>query len=323
MKRLLWLALAALGLVIAVLAAPLVVGRVLGLDGYQVNRPLAGTQVAIGGGRSLNVFDEGAGEPVILIHGLPGGAAQMGPLADKLVELGYRTVRYDRLGFGRSSARGAQPHTLKQNARELTALMEALDIPQAVLVGYSFGGGVVQEVGRLAPERIKAAALVSTIGPLRPQRAPQDAGAQAVRGALLYWGLSTKATAEMFAASSFATLFAPEPVSVPDMDAMLATLAKGDSVNTWLREGNGVSEAARQLQPEKVRAPTLVIHGEADAIVPVAVAEQVAQAIVGARFETIAGVGHALPMTRAGEVAAAIDAFLGGLGCGGADSPCH
>ena len=315
MKWLIRLGFAALALVIAVIASPLVVGRLLGLDGYEVSRPLKGTQIAIGEGRSLNVFDEGSGQAVILIHGLPGGAAQMGPLADRLVALGYRTVRYDRLGFGRSSARGGQPYTLEQNARELTALMDSLDIPQAVLVGYSFGGGVVQEMARLAPERMRAAALVSTIGPLRPPRAAQSAGAQAVRGALLYWGLSTKVTAEMFAAGSFVTLFSPEPISAPDMDAMLATLAKGDSVNTWLREGNAVSEDARLLQPESIRAPTLVIHGEADAIVPVAVAKQVAQVIDDARLETVADVGHALPMTHANEVAAAIDAFLRALAC--------
>ena len=93
-------------------------------------------------GVGLYTKDWGQGQPVVLIHGWPLSADSWEHQARALVEAGYRVVSYDRRGFGRSDQpfEGYDYDTL---ADDLSAVMDALELEDATLVGFSMGGGEV------------------------------------------------------------------------------------------------------------------------------------------------------------------------------------
>ena len=297
-------------MIAVIVVVPPLLGPALGLDTYRASTPSAGERVALPNGRHLNVVAAGEGEPVVLVHGLPGGAVQMQALARELGARGFRTILYDRMGWGHSSARQGELYSLEQNARELIELLDALHIEQANLVGYSYGGGVVQEAARIAPERIRSAVLLSSVGPQQTPRLPGIAQQLLFSPPVLHWTLSTQFTAMAIAGGSFTAMFAPDPMSRPDVDAQLATMAMGDSPTTWVEEAEQARIDIEKLEPERLVCPVLLLQGMADQIVEPQVAEALHKAIPGSRLERIDAAGHGMAITRAPDIAARIATFL-------------
>ena len=136
----------------------------------------------------LYVKQWGAGRPVILLHGWPLSSDMWDHHAMKLAEAGYRTIAYDRRGFGRSS----QPWTgydYDTLADDLASVIEQTGARDAVLVGFSMGGGeVARYMSRHAGKGVTQAALVSSVVPplLRASAAlmPPSASDRATVGAL-------------------------------------------------------------------------------------------------------------------------------------------
>jgi pimeloyl-ACP methyl ester carboxylesterase len=305
----LWL-LGAGGLVIT--GAPLF-GPALNLDSYRVAMPLPGGAAALRSGQHLNVVTqcEAADEPIVLIHGLPGGAAQMTPLARALCNRGYRTVHYDRMGWGHSSARRCEPATVEQNALELVEMLDVMGIDRAHIVGYSYGGAVLQEVARMAPARIRSAVLLASVGPART--VARSGFIQSVLFSVpsMRWALSSRFTAMAAAGGTFEALFHPDAMPPQQVDAQLATLAQGRTVVTWINESAAARQDYRTLQPGYLRAtPVLIIHGIDDQIVDIEVARDLRQSLPHARFEPVPGAGHGMVMTRPDTVADRIAKFL-------------
>src|SRR4030095_3730611 len=148
-----------------------VVGTVLALLGALATAPLwspaigfgpsplpaGGTAVTIASGYRIIVIDEGAGQVVMLIHGLPGSAYDWDPLPEQLVAAGFRVVRYDRVGYGHSDRRANDgEHRIEVNAAEVMALASALRLEAPLLVGWSYGGGVALRAAADYPERVAA-----------------------------------------------------------------------------------------------------------------------------------------------------------------------
>jgi pimeloyl-ACP methyl ester carboxylesterase len=109
--------------------------------------------------------DWGTGTPVVLIHGWPLNGDMWERQANFLVENGYRVITYDRRGFGRSEqpSDGYDYDTL---AADLNELIEELDLQEAVLVGFSMGGGeVIRYLSNFGAKRVSKAVLVSAIPP--------------------------------------------------------------------------------------------------------------------------------------------------------------
>src|SRR5690606_33008610 len=129
--------------------------------------PPPGRAVAIGGGLSLNVVEAGSGPSVVLVHGLPSNVGDWADLPAALARRGYRAIAYDRIGYGWSSRAAVEgdAYTFASNARELAALLDALGIERAALVGWSYGGGVVQALAVGAPERVSQLVLIGSVGP--------------------------------------------------------------------------------------------------------------------------------------------------------------
>jgi non-heme chloroperoxidase len=292
----------------AVLGLPWL-GPLLGQADWGEAAPERGREVALASGAALNVFDLGSGRAIVLVHGLPGDAGHVAPLARALAARGFRAVYYDRVGYGHSSRRTpGVPHTIAANAAELIELLDALGLRETAALGFSYGGAVVQEAAILAPERLRPLVFVASVGPAR--RRPPPGFAQRVFGSapVLRWAFSTRYTARRFATPVMQTLFLPDAAPPAVVDRMLAALALPGAVDTWLAEGRAADYAG--LRPELVSAPALVVHGTGDRSVAFEVGRDLAERLPTAEFVAIDGGGHALPLARSEELAGPIAAFL-------------
>ncbi|NUS10790.1 MAG: alpha/beta hydrolase, partial [Streptomyces sp.] len=109
--------------------------------------------------------DHGEGQPVVLIHGFPLNGASWERQIPQLLATGHRVVTYDRRGFGRSS-QPATGYDYDTFAADLKALMDALDLHDTVLAGFSMGTGeVTRYLGAYGSERVAKAALFGPIPP--------------------------------------------------------------------------------------------------------------------------------------------------------------
>ncbi len=270
--------------------------------------PPPGQRVELTGGLHVNLFDEGSGPPVVLVHGLPGSAYEWSPLPEALVNSGYRVVRYDRVGYGHSDRRSADAdHTFAVNADELLGLVDALGLERPTVVGWSYGGGIAQRAAALAPDRIGRLVLLASVGPLHPWAEPGHAARLFLSGPLVRIAFATR-WARPAIARHLSLVFAPHPVPERWPDHVYALLAMPGAAHTWAMEL--AHYRPELLIAERVRVPTLVVHGERDRLVPQTVAEDLATRIPGARLVLIASGGHMLPVTHGHWIAERLRGFV-------------
>jgi pimeloyl-ACP methyl ester carboxylesterase len=261
----------------------------------------------------LHYEDVGAGRPVVLIHGWPLSSRAWEAQVPALVDAGYRVVTYDRRGFGQSSQPygGYEYDTL---AADLDALLAHLDLTDVTLVGFSMGGGeVVRYLSRHGGDRVRSAVLAGAVPPYlyksedNPEGGLDDAtieqfeaGVRADRPAFLRGFLDA-----FFAAGDGAEL-----VSQPTKDHLwniaAAASPKGtlDCIAAFGRTDFRADVAA-------VTVPTLVLHGDADGIVPFEVSgRRSAEIVPGAELHVVAGGPHGLNASHAEEFNRVLLEFL-------------
>jgi non-heme chloroperoxidase len=256
--------------------------------------------------------DHGAGQPVVLIHGYPLSGRAWDKQVPALLEAGYRVISYDRRGFGRSS----QPVTgydYDTFAADLHALLEHLDLRDAVLAGHSMGTGeVTRYLGRYGPARVAKAVLVAPIPPFllqagdNPDGVPQalfDGFAAAARADGPAW---MKGFLENF--YNYDTL-AGTLVSEQAFQASwnLAVTASATAavacIATWATD-------FRADLPD-IDVPVLVIQGDADRVLPLGKTGQKLPALLkDAHLVVVEGGPHAIPWTHAAQVNTALLDFL-------------
>ena len=132
--------------------------------------------------------DHGAGQPVVLIHGYPLSGRAWDKQVAVLLDAGYRVITYDRRGFGKSS-QPASGYDYDTFAADLSALLERLDLRDAVLAGHSMGTGeVTRYLGRYGSDRVAKGVLVAPIPPYllqaddNPEGVPQGGTGTPRRG---------------------------------------------------------------------------------------------------------------------------------------------
>lgn len=306
-------ALALLVLLLAVLVAvPPLLAR-LGVTGPDpALLPPRGRAVAIGAGLELNVVEEGRGPVVVLVHGLPSNAQDWGSVPAQLAQLGHRALAYDRIGYGYSSRPRDEGdrYTLDSSARDLLALLDALEIESAVLVGWSYGGGVVQRFAMEAPERVRALVLLASVGPRSGKGdSPLDRLVTlpfATR--ILQWLSSVPGVGSGMARDGVANAFSGEEAVPPGwLERTRATLAMPGTLRTLVRELQRFDPQA--LRPESLRVPVLVLHGDDDRDVALTHGEDLHARIAGSDLVVVPEGSHMLPATHPELVAAEIHRF--------------
>jgi non-heme chloroperoxidase len=243
--------------------------------------------------------DWGSGQPVVFSHGWPLDADAWEDQMFFLASRGYRCIAHDRRGNGRSS----QPWTgndLDTYADDLAALVEALDLHDAIHVGHSTGGGeVARYIGRHGTKRVAAAVLVSAIPPLmlktptNPEGLPIEVFDQLREGV-------RKDRSQFFKDLSGPFYGANRPGS---------TVSQGVRDEFWLQGMIAgfpacydcikvFSETDTTEDLKKFDVPTLIIHGDDDQIVPiVASALKSSKIVPNAELKIYEGAPHGLPTT--------------------------
>ena len=136
------------------------------------------TFVALASGPRMHAIVRGEGPPVVLVHGLPGQAQEWRDTLELLAAHGRRVIAIDRLGYGHSDPRDGDNFTFEANARELREFLDALDLADVTVVGWSYGGGTAMTAARQqaaasdASPRIARLVLVGSIGPAHEQSGP-------------------------------------------------------------------------------------------------------------------------------------------------------
>ncbi len=258
--------------------------------------------------------DHGAGKPVVLIHGWPLSGRSWEAQVPALVAAGFRVITYDRRGFGGSS-QPWQGYDYDTFAADLDALMRHLDLRNATLVGFSMGGGeVARYVGRYGTERVAKAVFAAAVPPyLLKTKDNTDGGLDDATIAELEAGVRTdriafleEFTHKFFSAGGKLKVSEAQREHARDIAAFASPKGTLDCISAF-----GRTDFRADLR--KLSIPTLVIHGDSDAIVPFEVSgKRTAASVEGAALVVIKGGPHGLNASHAEEFNKALLAFLAG-----------
>lgn len=262
---------------------------------------------------SLYYEDHGSGDPVVLIHGYPLSGASWEKQLPPLLAAGRRVITYDRRGFGKSS----QPTTgynYDTFAADLRQLIVRLNLRNVSLVGFSMGGGeVARYIGKYGSTGISKAVIIGGVPPYLLKTADNPGGVDAA----VFEGIRNAVAADRYA---FFTEFFKNFFNT---DVLMGKRISEDAVRASWIVASGSSATASYAcvatwhedfrhDVAKIDVPTLVIHGEADRIVPIAAAgAQTAKLVRGARLVPIKDGPHAVNWTHAEELNSELVAFLG------------
>ena len=221
-------------------------------------------------GTQIFYKDWGAGRPVVLSHGWPLNADAWDDQMWFLASRGLRCIAHDRRGHGRSS----QPWTgndLDTYADDLSALMEALDLRDAVMIGHSTGGGeVARYLGRYGTKRVAKAALVSAIPPLMLKTAANPGGLpievfDGIRAGLI---ADRSQYYRELAAPFYGANRPGSKVSQGVKDAFWMWSMQAGIAGAY-QCIKAFSETDLTEDIKQIDIPTLVLHGDDDQIVPI------------------------------------------------------
>lgn len=261
----------------------------------------------------LHYEDVGFGKPVVLIHGWPLSGRSWEKQVPALVKAGYRVITYDRRGFGRSSQpwNGYEYNTF---AADLHKLLEHLDIYDVTLVGFSMGGGeVARYIGNYGSDRVSKAVLAGAVPPYLYKTTDNPDGGfddiaikglqDGVKGDRLSF-LDTFTTS--FFTSGDRTNLVSQEFRLFNRDIAAFASPKGtlDCIAAF-------SQTDFRGDLDKFDLPTLILHGDADAIVPIEISGQKAyERIPNSQLVVIKGGPHGFNVTHAEEFNTALIQFL-------------
>jgi pimeloyl-ACP methyl ester carboxylesterase len=281
----------------------------------------------------IEIEYEDHGDPaapvILLIMGL-GAQLTLWPieLVEALVARGFRVIRYDNrdiglshkfdgvkspgllklMLLGRLGLKPRVPYTIADMAADGIGVLDALGIAKAHIVGASMGGMIAQHIAFTYPERVLS--LTSIMSSTGNRKLP--AGRKEAIEVLTK--RPTSADEEVLVEHGMKVARALAGSGYPPDDARLRERTRSLIKRSFYPEGLGrqlgaiIADGDRRERLQSVTAPTLVIHGEDDPLVPLPGGEDTARNISGARLKTFPGMGHDLPLALADELAEAIAA---------------
>ncbi|WP_067671445.1 alpha/beta fold hydrolase [Nocardia miyunensis] len=241
-------------------------------------------------GRRLRYVDVGSGTPILLVHGL-GGSWQTWLENLPALSSRYRVIAVDLPGFGQSQPL-PQPVTIDDLVGSLTALLDELDIGQAVVIGHSLGGLVSMRLADAHPDRVRRLILLSSGGaPLGEARlAAINLGFTAFNALFALPGVPGLIARRRMLRRTLLRGFTSDPDSLaPQLAAEVIPAMRAPGFKAAISAG---VRANRVMNPARITCPVLVIWGENDRILPLAAATELVDNLADARLEVIEGVGH-------------------------------
>jgi 3-oxoadipate enol-lactonase len=242
-------------------------------------------------GATISYSVEGNGPPVLLIMGLGtpsvGFVAQVPAFRER-----HRTIVFDNRGSGRSSSPPG-PYTIRALADDALALLDRLDVPRAHVVGVSMGGMIAQEIAIEQPERVGALVIASSYA--APGESIRTLRARAAGAGFDSGG----APRDPIAALRFLTevAFTPDFIrreGLKLLELMAEAMPHGPDMAGLMAQVAAVLSFDARPRLGRVRAPTLVLTGDADRLIPAEHSEEIARLVPGARLERIPGGSHAV-----------------------------
>ncbi|MES2392474.1 MAG: alpha/beta hydrolase [Acidobacteriota bacterium] len=261
---------------------------------------------------SIYYEDRGSGRPVVLIHGWPLSGASWERQVASLLAAGHRVITYDRRGFGKSS-QPSEGYNYDTLASDTYKLLEALNLQDVTLVGFSMGGGeVARYMGKYNNGRVTKVCFMAAITPFLRKQGDNPEGIDPSVFEGIKQGIEKDRYA--FLETFLANFYNKKLVGGTDIsDAAIHAsfnVAAGSyypamlaCVDAWLED----------FRPDlaQIKVPTLVIHGEADQILPIDNTGVRMQGFLpGSEFHVIEGGPHGLNWTHATEVNKTLLAFL-------------
>ena len=273
---------------------------------------LTSNTITTSDGAVLYYKDWGSGPAVVFCHGYPLSSDAWENQMMFLLQHGCRVIAHDRRGFGRSS-QPSQGYDYDTFADDLAALMDALDLHGATLVGHSMGGGeVARYIARHGEGRVSKAAFIASVTPflLQTQTNPHGAPAQ------VFDDMRAAVQADRSQWNKDATM------PYYSYNRPGAAVSEGVRENYW-RQGmatgilaayyaiGAFSETDFRQDLAGVTVPALVVHGTDDQIVPIEISGNLMPSIVKhARLVTYEGGSHGLLITQKDRLNADLLAFL-------------
>jgi pimeloyl-ACP methyl ester carboxylesterase len=274
------------------------------------------------GNIDLYYEDHGAGRPVILVHGWPLSGASWEKQVPVLLEAGHRVITYDRRGFGDSS-RPASGYDYDTFAEDLDKLITKLDLRDITLAGFSMGGGeVARYLGKHGSQRVSRAVFISSVPPFLVKTSDNPEGVDSS----VFEGIKQAIASDRpaFLSKFFADFYNVDVLRGKRISDQVVQLSwnvgavaspKGtlDCVSAWL------TDFRKDLQSIKV--PTLVIHGDADRILPIAATgKRTHELIKGSKLVVVEGGPHGITWTHSQQVNQGLMEFLGEKKAAGRDN---
>ena len=264
------------------------------------------------GNIDLYYEDHGSGDPVVLIHGYPLSSASWEKQIPALLKAGHRVIAYDRRGFGKSSqpSEGYHYDTFAADLRHLVTHLELRDVS---LVGFSMGGGeIARYAGKYGCENVRRVAFLSSVPPFLLQTAGNPEGVDSKVFRDIEQAIQKDRYAffaEFFQNFYNADLLLGKQVSAQTIQsswnvaAGCSATASLACVATWLEDF--------RTDLSRIDVPTLVMHGDADRIVPFSASGmRSAKLIEGSRLEVVKGGPHCITWTHADMVNTELVKFL-------------
>ena len=257
--------------------------------------------------------DHGSGSPIVLIHGYPLSGASWEKQVPVLLAAGHRVITYDRRGFGKSS----QPtggYNYDTFAEDLHKLVTHLKLKDFALAGFSMGGGeVARYLGKYGSKGVSKAVIISGVPPFLLKTADNPEG---VDGSV-FEGIQKAVAADRY--SFFAAFFK----NFYNTDLLLGKRVSEQAVQaSWNLAATSSAAASLACVPawyedfredlSRIDIPVLVIHGDADRIVPIGASGlRTAKLIKGARSFIVKDGPHCIIWTHADEVNRELVNFVG------------
>lgn len=254
------------------------------------------------GDADINYTIQGEGIPVLLIMGLAADQSMWLMQVPALLGAGYQVITLDNRGVGGSSSPPG-PYTMEQMAGDALAVLDAAAADRAHVIGVSMGGAIAQHLTLKAPERVRSLMLVSTWATMNAwTRRVEELGRM----------ILDKLGREALIKSSMLYLFTPKTVISNDalvQQVEQMAIAMQGSADAFVNQTAGVVVHDTLERCNEIAAPTFVLVGRRDILVPPELSQQIADAIPGSTFKMIDG-GHAFTFENASEFNAEMLAWL-------------